>query len=205
MRKRNKLLFGVGINDADYNVYKHEIFNGKHKRIWSCPIYGRWYNMLKRCYSPVYHKRRPTYQGCSAVVEWHHFSNFKAWMETQDWEGKQLDKDILFAGNKLYSPETCVFVDSKVNLFLLECNAARGEFPIGVVYFKPVGKYSAQCCSVETSKRKFLGYFNTPQEAHAAWLTYKLEQAKILAAEQTDARVAKALIDRYENYGGTVK
>jgi glutaredoxin 1 len=37
-------------------------------------------------------------------------------------------------------------------------------------------------------------------EAHQAWLKCKQEVALEFAAEQTDPRVAKALIDRYENY-----
>lgn len=201
IRKRNKLVFGVGINDVDYNVYKYEIINAKYERIWSCPFYVKWYSMLRRCYSATCHKKQPTYKGCSTVIEWHHFSKFKAWMETQDWQGKQLDKDILFSGNKLYGPSTCVFIDSKVNSFLTERGGDRGDFPIGVYYNNRDKKYRAQGCSVENGKRKDLGLFISPEEAHKAWLTYKLEQAKILAAEQTDARVAKALIDRYENYG----
>lgn len=48
--------------------------------------------------------------------------------------------------------------------------------------------------------RKHLGFFHTPEEAHQAWLKAKLELAKKLAAEQDDPRVAKALVERYENY-----
>jgi hypothetical protein len=52
--------------------------------------------------------------------------------------------------------------------------------------------------------RKYLGLFSTPEEAHQAWLKAKLELAKELAAEILaeggDPRVAKALVDRYENY-----
>jgi hypothetical protein len=50
------------------------------------------------------------------------------------------------------------------------------------------------------SGTKHLGYFSTPEEAHQAWLKAKIELAKELAAEQTDPRIAKALINRYENY-----
>lgn len=52
----------------------------------------------------------------------------------------------------------------------------------------------------KTGKSIYLGAFKDPDSAHAAWLSYKLEQAKILAAQQTDERVAKALVARYENY-----
>ena len=200
LRKRNRLVAGVGVNDADYNVYEYGIVNGKKKAIWSCPFYVTWKSMLVRCYYGKYQDMFPTYIGCSVISEWHLFSTFKTWMQTQDWESKHLDKDILVKANKLYSPETCVFVDARVNTFLAENDVRRGDQPIGVSFHKRDKKYVAKCCSVETKNPKHLGYFDTAEEAHKAWLTYKLEQASILASEQTDPRVAKALIERYENY-----
>lgn len=202
--KRKRLICGVGINDADYNVYISEMVDGKQKAIWICPFYMKWRSMITRCYSQSSILRHPSYAECSSVPEWHRFSNFKAWMEQQDWEGKDLDKDILISGNKVYSPETCVFVDPRVNTFMLECSTTRGEYPIGVCLDKRVKRkpYRAFCNSVITKKTEHLGRYSTPEEAHSAWLAFKLEQAYILAAEQTDERVAKALIDRYENYKG---
>lgn len=157
-------------------------------------------SMLVRSYCPNYQKQFPTYVGCSVVEDWHLFSKFKSWMEKQDWEGKQLDKDILFPGNKVYGPDTCVFIKPNINTFLIETNAGKSQLPIGVYWHNRDQKYVAQCNCVITGKRIFLGYYTTPIEAHKKWLSFKLEQAKILAAEQTDQRVAKALVERYENY-----
>lgn len=203
--KRNKLVFGVGINDADYCQWGFEVVNGKRKLTWMCPIYIKWRDMLGRCYSPIRLKRYPTYIGCAVVEEWHIFSNFKAWVDTQDWENKDLDKDILIVGNKIYGPNTCVFVDKKVNYFMLERTASRGIWPMGVCFHKLMSLFMSQCKEVNTGKSRYLGCYNTPEEAHQAWLAFKLEQAYILAAEQKDERVAKALIDRYENYGNLPK
>ena len=205
MDKKTKLLYGVAINDADYVPSKCETIgyiNGKQKRklVWSCPFYVKWNSMLARCYSEKSKVRNPTYQGCYVIEEWLTFSNFKSWMEQQDWEGKQLDKDLLSPGNKEYGPKTCVFVDAKVNTFTTERAARRGEYPIGVSFSKQDGKFNAMCRSVTTGKQEYLGMFKTAEEAHSAWLIFKLEQAYILAAEQNDEMVAKALIDRYENY-----
>lgn len=61
-------------------------------------------------------------------------------------------------------------------------------------------KFRAQCCNPLTKKAEYLGSFDSANEAHIAWLRRKLEFAKLLAAEQDDPRVAKALIERYENY-----
>lgn len=203
--KTRKLLYGIGINDADYVVARSETIgyvNGKRKQkmIWRCPYYRAWEGMLMRCYSSKYQEKYPTYKGCTVSDEWLTFSSFKAWMEKQDWEGKQLDKDLLFEGNKIYSAETCVFVTPETNLFTIDCGASRGEWLIGVYLNKGKGKFQSMCSNPFSNKREYLGSFTCEQEAHNAWLKRKLELARELAAIQTDARVAKALIDRYSQY-----
>lgn len=201
----------VGINDADYVVVRKITVghrNGKRVRkiLWTCPYYRTWSNMISRCYNNKALDLQPSYKGCSVCDQWLLFSNFRAWMETQDWKGKHLDKDLLVRGNKIYSPDTCVFISADLNTFLTDSSACRGEYPIGVSYKKKPKDmindhskpYTAQIRLGKGSKH--IGLFATPEEAHQAWLTAKLEQAKILAAEQSDPRVVKALIDRYENY-----
>lgn len=200
-----KKVCGVGVNDADYIVQIKEesgYVGGKRKRrvIWICPYYQRWANLIKRCYSEKEQIRKPAYIGCTVCDEWKYFSNFKAWMENQDWEGKELDKDVLVPFNRVYSPETCIFVSSVVNTFMLDCRSARGKCAVGVSWDKENKKFKAQCSNPFTNKNENLGRFSSNLEAHQAWLTRKLELAKLLAAEQDDPRVAKALVERYENY-----
>jgi len=200
-----KLVFGVGINDADYVVKRFEengYVNGKRVRklVWSCPFHRTWRNMLERCYSTEFQERQPTYKGCSVSKEWETFSNFRAWMVAQDWQGKQLDKDLLVEGNKVYSVNTCVFVTSSVNSFTSDRGAARGEWLIGVYWDKRRNKFVSQCSNPFTKRGEHLGMFTCEQEAHKEWLKRKLELAKELAEIQTDTRVAKALINRYTNY-----
>ena len=64
MKKKNRLVCGVGINDANYVVRKETIIleNGERKRLktWICPYYRTWINMLKRCYSAKEQQRCPT-------------------------------------------------------------------------------------------------------------------------------------------------
>lgn len=153
--------------------------------------------MLERCFSTKFQERNPSYKGCSVSEEWLRFSNFKSWMEAQDFEGMQLDKDLLIEGSKVYSAETCVFVTPTVNTFTVDRGASRGEWLIGVYWLKARQKFRADCNNPFTKKREYLGLFTCEQEAHQAWLTRKLELAYELAAIQTDPRVAKALIDRY--------
>ena len=192
---------GVGINDADYPVAKWEsrgITKGKRSRklLWICPFYRTWFNMIQRCYNEDYKTKHQTYKDCVVCEDWLIFSKFKTWMEQQDWNNKQLDKDLLIRDNKVYSPENCVFVSSEVNLFITESNAIRGLYPIGVCLLR--GRFRAQINL--NGNKKIVGTFKTPEDAHKAWLEAKLELAKEIAARQTDERVAKALIERYENY-----
>lgn len=190
--RKNRLVCGVGVNDADYPVNKRE--NGKRVM---CRYYQAWANMLERAYSDKYKQNRPTYEGVTVCEEWRSFTRFRAWMEAKDWEGKELDKDILFQGNKVYSPDTCVFVDGFVNLFLTDRAAARGEWPLGVDWFEQKQKFRSRCNNPFTKKQEYLGLFTCPNQAHIAWKARKHELACQLADIQTDQRLADALRERY--------
>ena len=78
-------------------------------------LYTSWSNMLRRCYDKDYQDKHPTYKGCYVDDSWHNFQNFAAWFTKNQVEGFYLDKDILFEGNKVYSPETCCFVPQEIN------------------------------------------------------------------------------------------
>ena len=205
MNKRNKgILFGSAINDLDYVTIRWEDVSEvkgqrKLKCVWRCPFKAKWKHVMERCYSEPFKKVNPSYEFSSCVDEWNYASIFKSWMEKQDWQGKQLDKDLLFPGNQVYGPDTCVFLEGKVNKFLTERNSDRGLYPIGVSATKSGNRFVSQCNN-GTGRVQYLGTFDTPEEAHEVWLNEKLRLAKILASEQTDQRIAKALVERYENY-----
>ena len=197
--KSRKPLYGLGINDADYNV-RYEV---KGKTI-TCPYYDRWHSMLRRCYGKRELIRNPTYTGCIVCDKWLTFSNFKAWMEQQEWEGKHLDKDILLEGNKVYCPEYCVFVSKLTNTFLLDSRKQRGEYMIGVNWHKRDEVFVAQCNNtfgISRFHKRHLGYFDTELEAHLAWKAKKHEYALKLADLQDDPRVAEALRNMYKSTG----
>lgn len=197
VRKRNKLVYGVGINDADYEVMRFEMVGIKFSMIWKCPIYRVWSHMLGRCYSPVEQKNNPTYLGCSVVTEWHLFSAFRKWMIDQSWGLMAIDKDILYLGNKVYGPDFCIFVTQALNTFLTDCARSRGSWPIGVSLKKKNNKFQAQCQNPFTRNREHLGYFSCPLKAHEAWRQRKHRHACRYADMQTDQRIAKALRDKY--------
>jgi len=158
-----KLIHGKGINNATYKT-SYTINNRRIK----CPYYEKWTEMLKRCYSDKFHSIRPTYIGCSVSKEWLTFSNFKKWMEKQDWKNKDLDKDILFINNKVYSKNTCVFIKRELNNLLNTHEKDKGKYPTGVSKNTLGNKFAAKIRI--KGKLKHLGSFNTIEEA---FITYK--------------------------------
>ena len=174
-----KLVCGVGINDADYIVQPK--INGKRV---TCPYYSSWHSMLARCYSSNYQLMCPTYAGCSVCKEWLLFSNFKSWMTKQSWNGMALDKDILHQGNKVYSPDSCLFISGDINKLLSDRKAKRGRYLIGVDYHKQSKKFRASC-SVKGSVR-YIGLYETEEMAHDAYKEFKYKIISDIAKEQTE-------------------
>ena len=203
-----KLVQGVGINDVEYTVHIREylgVVGGrkKYKTIWQCPYYITWSSMLERGYSQKLKSKFPTYKDVTVCEEWHRFSTFKAWMETQDWEGRELDKDILVEGNKVYSPATCCFVSHRVNSFFLDCKKNRGNCPIGVSYDKYHKRYKSYISI--NKRRKHLGYFNDYIEAANTWLTAKRILLHTLAQEENlPSNVVQGLLNRLDTIDGEI-
>jgi hypothetical protein len=192
-RKKDKLVYGVGINDSDTPVSKRS----GGKVLWICPAYKAWERILRRCYSDKCHKLQGTYTECIVASEWIKFSNFRRWMMRQKWQGMEVDKDLLKPGNKLYSQDTCVLIQNSINMFLTDHRAGRGDWPIGVSRIKKNGRFRASCSNPFTGKPEYLGSFDCPNIAHEAWRKTKHAHAMAYAAIQEDPRVAAALRIRY--------
>ena len=180
-----KLVYGFGLNDANYKV-THSV-DGKRKM---CEFYRKWTNMLKRCYSEKYKKGLNAYDNVMVCDDWLTFSNFKSWMETQDWVGKDLDKDLLSGESKIYSPETCLFIDHSLNIFISE-RSIQSDLPYGVCKH---GKRYQSGIRID-GKRKYLGLFDSIDEANQAWLTERRRLVELIVSQQTDNRIKEALIN----------
>lgn len=176
---KRKLVHGVGVNDAIYSTGL--VVDGKTYR---CPYYHRWSKMIARCYSINYQIKKPTYKGCSVCDEWLLFSNFRTWMVKQDWKNKQLDKDILIQGNKIYSPLTCIFVTSFINQLITDSKAIRGKLKRGVCFHKGAKKFKASISI--NDKSIHCGYFTTEDDASEAYKTAKYNHIKDVAMKQDE-------------------
>jgi len=170
----------VGINDSPYVV--KPIVNGI-KTI--CPYYSRWFLMINRCYNPRYQADKPSYKGVSVCNDWLTFTSFKEWMEKQDWENKELDKDLLFPGNKVYSPNTCVFITRDLNA-LLAIGGTKSNLPRGMT--KRTNKYLVRCGN------EYIGYYDTVEEATIVYKKHKKKRLVKIANEQSDIRIKEGLI-----------
>jgi len=113
-------------------------------------------------------------------------------MESTDWQGKELDKDILVIGNKIYSPDTCCFVSKSLNNFFKPRMSNAGSLPQGVSKNKK--RFSAK---VRIDKKEFyFGTFDTIQQAEDAYLLGKLDALKYFISIETNDKVLKALNNR---------
>lgn len=182
---RNRGICGVGIRDIDLPS--------------SDPVYKRWSSMISRCYSEALLNKCPSYEDKFVSEDWKYLSLFKQWMDLQDWEGLQLDKDILIKGNKEYRPEACAFVPAYVNSSLCISDRGRGEYPLGVSFNKKEGKFLAKIKSM--GKVTDLGLHISPELAHIRWQqakTIEMENIINMYSKESSFRtdVAEALMKR---------
>lgn len=169
-------VYGVGTNDAPYMIE----YRTGDRRV-PCPFYKKWAAILERCYAG--RGRYPSYEDCRVCDEWLTFSAFKAWAEQQPWQGREIDKDLKVLGNRIYSPETCLFVPKLVNSVILDNASRRGALPRGVSR-TPTGRLFAQLQTVDGHKH--LGYFDGTEQAARAYVEAKTEEIQKLKARFPD-------------------
>ena len=183
-------VYGVGIVGTKYPTK----INGVQTK-----EYVLWTDMLTRCYSDIFKKKRPTYEGCEVSENFKHYSYFYEWCNKQvgfGSEGWQLDKDLLIKGNKVYSENTCVFIPAEINSVLVKCTATRGKHPVGV-YWSNTNKAFVAKVSRNEGQQEYFGLFKTEIEAFNAYKTAKESFVKELAEkwkDKIDERAYEALM-----------
>ena len=184
-------VFGVGITGTKYPPSVNGVLTKE---------YELWKNMLQRCYSDTYKKKKPTYEGCEVSENFKSYEYFYEWCHKQvgfDNQGWHLDKDSLVKGNKVYSESTCVFLPVEINSLLTKSTASRGKHLIGV-YWCNTNKAFVATVSKGKGKREHLGCFKTEIEAFKAYKTAKESFVKEQANEwkgKIDERAYEALMN----------
>ena len=169
-------LFGVGINDIDVKV--------KPKDAVSNPVYTKWQRMLERSYCPKYKSKFPTYTDVTVCERWLTFSHFRCDYLSlingvEERKSFMLDKDLIVKGNKIYSPETCCLLPTKINSFLTSCNTRRGVLPRGVSKRTKGDKFMVTLSYGGVNKN--LGNYSTPEEAFQVYKEAKKVSIKLVA------------------------
>jgi hypothetical protein len=169
-----------------------------------------WNNLKSRCREGSAQRKNST----SYVQIENHFDNydvFTEWCQGQyGYMNKSasgiywnLDKDLLHHGNKIYSPDTCMFIPLSVNTVMMASDVCRGKFPVGVQPHYQVKKtrYTATCRRRDGSG--YVGIYDTPEEAHKAWQLAKVDRILEEASDHPEhIKMYEALmwhIDRIRN------
>ncbi len=158
-----------------------------------------WNGIRQRCYNENNKDKLMSYKDVEMSENFKFYSYFKEWCHQQtgfDQDGWHLDKDILIKGNKVYSDNTCCFVPHEINTLLVKRNSLRGEFPIGVGFYKPLNKYISKLST--HGKARNLGYFSSVEEAFAVYKREKEKYIKEVAnkwKDQIDPRVYESLMN----------
>ncbi len=183
------LVYDVGVNDATYPVK----VRGVQMKSYSC-----WLRLLTRCYNSNLHKLQKTYEDCYVCEDWKYFTKFKEWYDENFVEGWHLDKDLLVEGNKMYSPETCIYIPQQINCMFAINKKNRGKYPLGVSFKKSSNRFVASY--KHEGKVMHIGYFDCPYEAREAYKFKKKEVLldfipKALKEYEDYEKVCKLLLD----------
>ena len=113
----------------------------------------------------------------------------------------ELDKDILVKHNKIYSPDTCIFVPHKINSLFTKRQNDRGESVIGTS--PKNGKYQVKCSLINPktgkSKQEHLGYYDTQEKAFKIYKYYKEKNIREVADYYND-KIPQILYNALYNY-----
>ena len=184
------LVYGVGVNDVMIPEFTKS-------RIWK-----QWNGIIRRTDKRdlVWLQTKPTYVDCTLDPRWFILSVFKEWVEGwDDYQNKEVDKDLLIPNNKVYGPDTCLMVRPIVNKWFK--HDFSGDLPRGVSWNtawkrgKSPNPYRAQITPIG-GKRTSLGYYSTVEEASAVFEQARKEQIQFLIDTEKDPIVKQAMIDR---------
>ena len=152
--------------------------------------YRTWRDMFTRCYNKEHHSYYPLSDVCE---EWMNFQNFAEWYYANQYEVKgrlHIDKDILYPGNKFYSPYHCLLVPQRINMLFTNKSNKRG-LPNGIK--RSGNKYQVQY------NTQHLGATDTLEKAYELYAKRKKEIIVEVANEYRD-RIPNKVYQALLNY-----
>lgn len=176
---------------------------------YSKPSIVHWTNMMSRCY--CLSDKTKSYVDCYVCDEWLNFGNFDRWFNDTHPTNKgvkfELDKDMKCLGNRVYSPDKCIWLPKRLNQYI---NDVKGASSItGVKGVSPAfktghgiieGKYEVRCADGK-GKRAYLGMVTCLSEGYHIYKSYKEARLKILSEEYlVNGDISKELFDIICNY-----
>ena len=163
---------GVGINDLKGKI-----------NVSDFKSYDIWKGILRRCYSKEQNKDK-SYKNIKVCEEWLLYSNFKKWYDKnfpseleKNWK-LQIDKDLLSRKNKIYSPQTCIFLPKKINTFLSNQQNSNTSGVVGVSYIKSSNSWRARIRNFDNHDRIYLGCYSDKNTAGEVYIKARMKQAE---------------------------
>lgn len=181
------ILSGTIKNPYTINVYSvgcigefPPIKNPKNGKV----LYEVWRGMLRRCYYMADYNKNTSYKNTTVCEEWLNFSNFHKWAIEKYFDGSVLDKDMfqLKLENKVYSPETCIFLPQKINNFIIS------KFKTKTPYFRD-GRYEVRGVEFLSDKSIALGCFTDLSEARKHILNFEKIQVGLVIDYLVDLNI----------------
>lgn len=155
----------LGVAMIGDGPYKNTI-NYKTTKEYKC-----WIGMIYRCYNTEIE----TYQwygakGVTVCNEWLNFQNFAKWYEEnhpKDGKEYQLDKDINSGEVKIYSPETCIFINPNKNNEYSKAKTFKMISPNGdLVEFYNMAEF---CRKHDLTKSCLHAVYKGRRKSHKGW------------------------------------
>lgn len=168
------------------------------KKIFRTRAYILWMAILSRTSKT---NARNSVRGNSAINGFTDFQQFAEWCQgadgylNKDNSGNywHLDKDMYSIGNRVYSPETCIFIPASLNdSFPASPGERKSDNFQGVTLVGKSGKYQAATSYKNTHVH--LGTFTTKRLAHKAWQEFRVKvMEEYLSTEPCTPRIVKGL------------
>lgn len=175
-------------------------FGIKDIKTISAIAHRKWSRILHSCYNTNVLVNVPNYINTTIDYRWRYFSAFQEWFLDNYEEGSVIEKDLLSPlNNKIYSPETCVFVSGTLNGELnLHRDGYKQTGMLGVTVTEN-GTFSVRLKDENGTKLQ-LGTFWDIHLAHKHWQYAKADvlESKLKAGvyAQYEEGIVRKIVDK---------